>query len=114
MRYDVFNMKGSFSQMVWELATIIPPGRVTTYGIIARKAGGDGQAARSVTGILAKAPNQNAIPYHRIVYADGRAWINGTNEKERRKLFSAEGIEIDDRGRIKDFNEILYRFDEEF
>lgn len=105
-------MKGTFSQAVWELATAIPPGRVTTYGIIAKKAGGGGQAARSVTSILTKAPNQNAIPYHRIVYANGRAWITDACEKERRKLFKKEGIEIDERGFIKDFEEVLYRFDE--
>ena len=62
-------MANTFSQNVWELAVSIPPGRVTTYGMLAKAAGGTGQAARSVCGILSKAPNRGAIPFHRIVYA---------------------------------------------
>jgi methylated-DNA-protein-cysteine methyltransferase-like protein len=100
-----------FGAMVWELATSIPPGRVTTYGVLARKAGGGGQAARSITGILGKAPNQGAIPYHRIVYANGRVWMAPEHEGARRKLYRKEGIEIDARGYIKNFEEILWEFD---
>lgn len=105
-------MKGRFSQAVWELATAIPPGRVTTYGILAKRAGGGAQAARSITSILAKAPNQRAIPFHRIVYADGRAWLTPSCEKERRKLFKKEGITLDERGYILNFEDVLYHFDE--
>lgn len=98
--------------MVWELAVSIPPGRVTTYGIIAKAAGGGAMAARSITSILGKAPNPNAIPWHRIVYSDGRVWFSPEYEKKRRTLYKREGIEVDEKGRIKDFEEILYRFDE--
>ena len=104
-------MKGRFSQMVWELATAIPPGRVTTYGILAKKAGGGAQSARSVTGILSKAPNPDSIPFHRIVYADGRAWFSPDCEKSRRALFKREGIEIDKKGYIQNFEDVLYHFD---
>lgn len=104
--------EGRFSRMVWELATSIPEGRVTTYGAIARAAGGGPMAARSVTSILVKAPNPRAIPFHRIVYSDGRAWFSPDHEKKRRALYRKEGIEVDEKGRIKDFEEILYQFDE--
>lgn len=104
-------MEREFSRRVWELATSIPPGRVTTYGILARAAGGTGQAARSVSSILSKAPNQNAIPWHRIVYANGRVWFSNDTEKVRRKMYQAEDIEIDPKGQIVNFSELVYYFD---
>jgi len=102
---------GQFSQLVWELAVSIPPGRVTTYGILAKRAGGGAQSARSITSILSKAPNRAAIPFHRIVYANGKAWMTSENEKERRELFKKEEITLDKCGFIKNFDEILYSFD---
>lgn len=105
-------MKNEFSRRVWELALNIPPGRVVTYGSLAKAAGGTGQAARSISSILSKAPNQRAIPWHRIVYAGGQVWLNSEYEAKRRKLYKLEGIEVDEKGRIKDFEEIFYDFSE--
>ncbi len=104
-------MLGQFSQNVWLLATSIPYGRVTTYGILARAAGGGGQAARSVTGILSKAPNPETIPFHRIVYSNGKVWVNKKYEEKRKKLYKAEGILINKKGVITNFDEIVYHFD---
>lgn len=44
----------TFSQRVVEAALLIPKGKVTTYGAIAKACGGGGQAARSITAILGK------------------------------------------------------------
>lgn len=104
-------MASDFSVRVWELATSIPHGRVTTYGILARVAGGGGQAARSVTSILGKAPNQGAIPYHRIVYSGGKVWLSSRYEHERRELYELEGIMVNQRGVIQNFEEVVYYFD---
>lgn len=102
----------TFSERVVELALMIPKGKVTTYGHIARAAGGGGQAARSVTGILGKVfhAGENRIPFHRIVYAGGRVWLDDTYRAKRLKLYRAEGIEIDAKGMIKDFWGKLYEF----
>lgn len=97
----------SFSQRVWELATLIPPGRVTTYGALARAAGGGAQSARSICSILGKAPNQGAIPWHRIVYSDGRVWFSPEHEKQRRELYELEEMYLDHKNRIIDFEEKL-------
>lgn len=105
-------MKNEFSRRVWELALNIPPGRVVTYGSLAKAAGGTGQAARSISSILSKAPNQRAIPWHRIVYAGGQVWLNSEYGAKRRKLYKLEEIEVDEKGRIKDFEEIFYDFSE--
>ncbi len=105
-------MYESFSQRVWELAISIPPGRVTTYGTIAKAAGGGAMASRSISSILSKAPNQRAIPWHRIVYAGGKVWLDSEHEAPRRKLYKKEGIVVDEKGRIKDFEEIFFDFQE--
>jgi len=105
-------MAREFSQRVWELALSIPEGRVTTYGAIAKAAGGGGMAARSVSPILSKFPNQNVIPWHRIVYAGGKVWTSPQYEKKRNTLYKREGIKVNDRGYLVDFDEIFYDFSE--
>lgn len=102
---------GTFSQRVWELATSIPEGRVTTYGIIARTAGGGGQAARSISSILSKSPNPGAIPWHRIVYAGGKVWMSEEHDAQRRELYELEGIEVTQKNVIKNFEDVVYYFD---
>lgn len=105
-------MVREFSQRVYDLALSIPPGRVTTYGAIAKAAGGGSMASRSITGILSKAPNPKVIPWHRIVYAGGKVWMNLEYEAVRLKLYKREGIKLNDRGYIVDFEEIFYDFSE--
>jgi alkylated DNA nucleotide flippase Atl1 len=85
-----------------------PEGRVTTYGDLARAAGAGPMAARSITGILGKAYERGAtdIPFHRIVYADGGIWTDPAHEKERLALYEKEGIAIDSRGRVADFDRL--------
>ena len=100
----------AFSDRVVEIALSIPKGKVATYGQIARKAGGGNMASRSVTGILGKAymAGQKDIPFHRIVYSDGRVWLSDEYGKKRLKLYKEEGIEIDQKGRIKNFEEKIF------
>ena len=103
-------MPGSFSQRVWELALCIPEGRVTTYGAVAKAAGGGAMAARSISSILSKSPNPKVIPWHRIVYAGGKVWMDPKYEKKRQALYKREGIKINDKGYIVDFDELFYDF----
>lgn len=100
-------MEGTFSARVWELAVSIPEGRVATYGGLAKAAGGTAMAARSITSILSKAPNKSAIPFHRIVYSNGKVWFSPNDEKKRRKMYAREGIEINKQGFIVNFEEVL-------
>ncbi len=105
-------MAREFSQRVYELALSIPEGRVTTYGAIAKAAGGGSMAARSISSILGKAPNPKTIPWHRIVYAGGKVWMSQEYEKARLKLYKREGIKITAGGYIDDFDELFYDFSE--
>ncbi len=100
----------TFSERVVKIALSIPKGRVTTYGRIARAAGGGPMASQSITRILGKAWDAGTknIPFHRIVYADGKIWIDEKHRKERLKLYRQEGIEIDEKDRIKNFRSVLW------
>lgn len=102
----------TFSERVVALARSIPPGRVTTYGRIARAAGGGGMAAQSITSILAKAHDAGAkdIPFHRIVYADGRIWADGKHRAERLRLYKKEGVIVGKDGRIQGFRDLVFEF----
>ncbi len=98
-----------FSQRVVKLALSIPPGKVTTYGRLARAAGGGAMASQSITAILWKAEQRGVtgIPYHRIVYADGRVWIDATHRKQRLALYKKEGIALDKDDYVIDFKKKL-------
>lgn len=99
---------GEFSKKVWELALKIPAGRVTTYGLLAQAAGGHPMMAQMVTHILGKSPDVDKIPFHRVVYADGRVWIDDKHRKTRMALYKKEGIKLDKNNKIIDFdNKVL-------
>jgi O-6-methylguanine DNA methyltransferase len=82
-------MASRFTARVLAILRRIPPGRVTTYGDIARMAGHPG-AARAVGTImrLAKEPH---LPYHRVIAAGGRVGGYGANPHLKPALLRAEG-----------------------
>lgn len=103
----------TFSQRVVEAALAIPKGRVTTYGAICRACGAGPMASQSITAILGKAHDAGIkdIPFHRIVYAGGKVWLNDEYKTKRLKLYKQEGIVIDEKtGKIKNFIDVLFEF----
>jgi methylated-DNA-protein-cysteine methyltransferase-like protein len=106
----------SFSERVIKIALAIPKGRVTTYGRIARAAGAGPMASQSITAILGKADDAGVknIPFHRIVYADGKVWLSGSNNsqhgKKRLALYKKEGIKLDKNNKILNFRDVLFEF----
>jgi methylated-DNA-protein-cysteine methyltransferase-like protein len=102
----------TFSERVVKLVLSVPKGRVTTYGALSRAAGGDSMAAQSIMSILGKAwqAGNHNIPFHRIVYADGRIWIDMRHKKERIELYKKEKIVVDKRGYIQNFRDVLFEF----
>lgn len=102
----------NFSERVVFLALQIPVGRVTTYGDLARAAGAGKMASRSISKVLSKYPNQKAIPWHRIVYAGGKVWWIEEHETKRRELYELEGIIVNNKGQITNFEEIIFDFSE--
>lgn len=102
----------TFSERVVEIAKEIPKGRVTTYGRIARAAGAGPMASQSITAILGKAyeAGEKNIPFHRIVYADGKVWLSDKYAKTRLALYKKEGIKLDKNNRIENFRDVLFEF----
>jgi methylated-DNA-protein-cysteine methyltransferase-like protein len=105
----------TFSQKVLELALSIPPGRVVTYGMLALRAGGGAMASQSITTILGKAymAGERSIPWHRIVYAGGRVWVDEQHFAERMKLYKKEGIKTYEKNGkyfITDFEDVVWDF----
>jgi len=102
----------TFSDRVVARVLEIPAGRVSTYGRIAKAAGAPPMAAQSVTAILGRASEGGVdIPFHRIVYADGRIWVDEKHRAKRMKLYKEEGSTIDARDRVENFAKVLYKFD---
>ena len=101
---------GEFSKKVCELALQIPKGRVTTYGILAVSAGGHPILAQMITSILTRSSEVDKIPFHRIVYSNGKVWLSPEYKKVRLKLFKEEGIKLDKNNRVIDFENLVYTF----
>lgn len=93
------------------LATVdsIPPGRVSTYGQVAREAG-LGRLARFVGRVLRELPSGSRLPWHRVVGASGRISLPAGSRaaREQRRRLRREGVRFDGRGRI-DLARYLWR-----
>src|SRR5258708_25156931 len=60
-----------FYHRIYRVVGKIPKGRVATYGIVARLAGRPG-AARTVGWALSALPEENDVPWWRVINAAGR------------------------------------------
>ena len=95
--------------VLWKLLIKIPKGKVTTYGILAKKLG---ISSRQVGRLLKQNPHAPKVPCHRVVRSDGS--MGGYTHKGRfspkRKilLLRKEGIEV--RGKKINLKKYLYRF----
>lgn len=71
----------------------IPPGRVESYGSVARRSGLPGRA-RLVGHALQQAPDSLGLPWHRVVNASGRISFPSGSEMHarQRRLLEAEGV----------------------
>jgi methylated-DNA-protein-cysteine methyltransferase-like protein len=81
-----------FFERVYALVRCIPPGRVATYGQIARLLG-QPHAARTVGWALRGVPEDSNVPWQRVVNASGRISIRDPQSvAEQRSLLEAEGL----------------------
>jgi methylated-DNA-protein-cysteine methyltransferase-like protein len=96
-----------FSRRIIETIRRIPPGRVTTYGIIAAAAGNH-RGARQVARLLYSSSAKQEMPWHRVV--NGRQEISpraSMSHLQQRQLLENEGIVFNHRGKI-DFDRFLW------
>ncbi len=88
----------AFSKRALLIVSRIPPGRVATYGDVARIAGKP-RASRAV-GNLMRAAEMPGLPYHRVIAANGRLGGYGANPQLKAALLGAEGIVVRRENRI--------------
>jgi methylated-DNA-protein-cysteine methyltransferase-like protein len=91
----------SYRERVYQLVLCIPPGRVMSYGLIARILGA-GYDARAVGNIMHATPDDGRnIPWHRVINARGGCSTAGLTLPPdlQQRLLEAEGIVFDEKGR---------------
>jgi methylated-DNA-protein-cysteine methyltransferase related protein len=102
-------MKDSFYEQVFEVARLIPEGRVTSYGAIAKALGAAGSArmvgyAMSNAGIA-----QPKVPAHRVVNGSGllTGKFHFSPPELMQELLENEGIIVID-DKIKNFKTVFW------
>ncbi|KAK6075154.1 RING-2 protein [Seiridium cupressi] len=95
-----------FEKKVWSLLCQIPPGHVSTYGLMAVRLG---SSPRAVGNALRRNPFAPQVPCHRVVATGGQLGGfkghrstngEGITIDEKKKLLRMEGVKIDPKGRV--------------
>lgn len=88
-------------QRIYRVVRRIPAGRVATYGQVAELAGLKGHA-RQVGYALHALPDESAVPWHRVINAQGKISRRADpgSEPVQQALLAAEGVEFDVTGRV--------------
>jgi methylated-DNA-[protein]-cysteine S-methyltransferase len=90
---------------VYDLLLKIPPGKVSTYGDLAR-ALGNPSASRMIGRILGRNPNPIKVPCHRIVMSDGRVGGYAYGIAKKRQLLENEGVSLLTNGIVQNFKDV--------
>lgn len=101
--------KDNFFARVYEVVQLIPKGRVTSYGAIARYLGSKG-SARMVGWALTQLPVQpNIIPAQRVVNRNGL--LSGKHhfglEGQMKSLLESEGVSVEN-DMVQDFEKLFW------
>ena len=76
---------------IWQVVSMIPAGKVASYGQVARLAGMP-RHARLVGKTLSNLPKGSKLPWFRVVQASRKLAPRGGGEARQRSLLEAEGI----------------------
>ena len=101
-RIDETTGTPSSYECVYAIVRNIPRGRVTTYGTVARLAGRAGQA-RFVGYALSNLRDGSAVPWHRVVNAQGRLSLERAGSSSgvtQRLRLEREGVPVNAAGRV--------------
>ncbi|MDF7798739.1 MGMT family protein [Pontiellaceae bacterium B1224] len=90
----------SFTEEVIEIIRDIPRGKVMTYGGVAARAGSP-RAARQVVRVLHTCSETEELPWWRVINREGCISLKpGFGYEEQEDLLRAEGILVDEAGRV--------------
>jgi methylated-DNA-protein-cysteine methyltransferase-like protein len=94
-------MENTLFDQVYRVGRLIPPGKVATYGQIARLLGNP-RAARTVGWALHSIPEDSDVPWQRVINAQGTISLDarGHGGAIQRALLEAEGVAFDEQGRV--------------
>ncbi len=81
------------SQVIIEIIKEIPPGKILTYGEIARRAGTPA-TARLVSYLLHSSSEKYFLPWHRVINSKGQISLTGMAGEEQKQKLLSEGIKI--------------------
>ncbi|MFC3283255.1 MGMT family protein [Litchfieldella rifensis] len=84
-------------EQIYTIVAQIPPGRVTTYGRVAKMT--EGATPRMVGSAMRHLPDGHGLPWHRVINASRRVADHGGATRQRDKL-RAEGVVFDASGRV--------------
>jgi len=89
----------SIHERIHAVARLVPRGRVSTYGQIARIVG---CTPRMVGYAMASLPGDSDVPWQRVINSQGRVSPRGAGDGGlvQRKILEREGIRFDARGRV--------------
>jgi len=93
-------------EYTYYLVRQIPPGRVSTYGAVAKALGNRG-CARAVGKYMHNNPDADAMPCFKIVKSDGSVGGFGLGIKDKIRRLRQDGIEVKD-GKIVDFERVFF------
>jgi methylated-DNA-protein-cysteine methyltransferase-like protein len=98
----------NFYDMVYQVARLIPPGRVTSYGAIANYLGTKGSSRMVGYAMQACGTANPPVPAHRVVNSQGLLtgkFHFGGNLMEQ--LLESEGVQVKD-DKVVDFKKIFW------
>ena len=96
-----------FEMKVYNACSLVPKGKVTTYGAIGKKLGM--KAYRAVGQALNKNPFAPEVPCHRVVSSDGGIGGFASGCENKIKILAKEGIKVKN-NKIVDFESVFYDF----
>ena len=87
-------------QAFWDVVAMIPAGKVSTYGDVARMAGFPGRARQAGHALKNVPPGMN-LPWHRVLGAGGRIVFpkSSSSFREQSRRLRSEGVKVKD-GRV--------------
>ena len=93
-------------EYTYSLVRQIPPGRVSTYGAVAKALGNRGYA-RAVGKWMNKNPNADTMPCFKIVSSNGTLGGFGLGLSDKIRRLKEDGVSVKD-GKIVNFEKVFF------
>lgn len=96
-----------FANRVYSALKLVPKGKVTTYGELARIIGT--KAYRAVGQVLHRNPFAPAVPCHRVICSNGDIGGFAWGQAKKTQMLKSEGVPVQ-KGKVVQLSEYLFRF----